>query len=299
MAIRKLLFVDTNILLDQYRGHSEPLLSLLKHVADLSDLIVTYQLEIEFKANRQNAILAGMGQIIIPDKIPVLGIFSDGKINQRSASTNAALQKHVKNLKDRLALALIDPAKHDPVYKVCQRIFRRTGKLSLTHASKNRSVIRRKAWRRFVHGCPPRKKNDTFIGDAINWEWMLHCAEESNAELVICSRDKDYGATLNHKCYVNDHLQQEFRDRVSRKRKIVLCDKLSDALKEMKVPISKKERQAEKEIAPQVSVSTASTTSLARIPPARIDVGGAVMEFLQRITNLEEEIRLAKEGTGS
>jgi hypothetical protein len=61
MAIKKLLFVDTNIWLDFYRARTEAGLALLKHLEKVADkVIVTYQLEMEFKKNRHAAMLEGM-----------------------------------------------------------------------------------------------------------------------------------------------------------------------------------------------------------------------------------------------
>ena len=58
MAVPNLLFVDTNIWLDFYRARNETGLRLLEHVEAVSEkLIVTYQLESEYKKNRQAAIL--------------------------------------------------------------------------------------------------------------------------------------------------------------------------------------------------------------------------------------------------
>src|SRR5260370_42536406 len=58
MPAEKLLFIDTNIWLDFYRARNDTGLKLLKHVEALSDkLIVTYQLESEFKRNRQNVLM--------------------------------------------------------------------------------------------------------------------------------------------------------------------------------------------------------------------------------------------------
>src|ERR1700720_3909675 len=56
-----------------------------------------------------------------------------------------------------------------------------------------------KEFRRFLFGCPPRKKNDSSIGDAINWEWIVECANACQAEIHIVSRDTDYGITLEEK----------------------------------------------------------------------------------------------------
>jgi PIN domain len=57
MPADPLLFVHTNIWLDFYRSQTGAGLSLLKHLEDVKDQIVmTYQVEIEFKGNRQRII---------------------------------------------------------------------------------------------------------------------------------------------------------------------------------------------------------------------------------------------------
>lgn len=120
--------------------------------------------------------------------------------------------------------------------------------LSLTRENKLRHQIRRKAFRRFIHGCPPRKSDDLSLGDAFDWEWMIYCAKENRAELVVVSRDQDYGIELDKRVYVNDHLKQEFSERVSKKRKFLLYTKLSDALKHFAVKITPEEEAVETEI---------------------------------------------------
>lgn len=72
--------------------------------------------------------------------------------------------------------------------------------------------------------------------------------EIHTAELVIVSRDSDYGVSFEGKNYVNDDLRQEFSDRVSKKRKLLLYEKLSDALKHFARPITSQEQEAESEI---------------------------------------------------
>jgi len=248
--LKQLLFIDTNIWLDFYRSRNETGLALLKHAEAVSDrIIVTYQLESEFKRNRQAAILEGMQELKSPAQVPRPGIFSDAKASEVLARSMKEADKRVRALKAKLTKVLDNPAAHDPVYQACQRIFHRQDPLVLTRDDPARHVIRRKAFRRFLHGCPPRKRNDISIGDAINWEWMIHCAKAENAELVIVSRDSDYGIHFENKAYVNDHLKQEFGERVSRKRKLLLYVKLSDALKHFAVPVTAQEEAAEAEIA--------------------------------------------------
>jgi predicted nucleic acid-binding protein len=76
--IQKLVFIDTNIWLDFYRARNETGLALLEHAESVADkIIVTYQLESEFKKNRQVAILEGMQELKAPAQVPRPGIFSD------------------------------------------------------------------------------------------------------------------------------------------------------------------------------------------------------------------------------
>jgi hypothetical protein len=247
--LQKLLFVDTNIWLDFYRARNETGLALLQHAESVAGkIIVTYQLESEFKRNRQAAILEGMQELKAPGQISRPGIFSDAKASAVLSRSIKEAEKRVKSLKVKLTKVLENPAVHDPVYKACQRIFHKNDSLVLTREDSLRHTIRRKAFRRFLHGCPPRKRNDTSIGDAINWEWIVHCANSSNAELVIVTRDSDYGIQFENRAYINDHLKQEFAERVSKKRKLLLYARLSEALKHFEVPVTKQEEEAESEL---------------------------------------------------
>jgi len=259
MSIPNLLFIDTNIWLDFYRARNETGLQLLAHTEAIADrLIVTYQLESEFKKNRQTAILEGMQELKVPPQISRPGIFSDAKAVKIMARQLKETEKRVKDLRHRLGRALQNPAVHDPVYKVCQRIFHKADDLALGRDNPLRHVIRRKAFRRFLHGAPPRKRADTSIGDAFNWEWMVHCATQRKAALAIVTRDSDYGVTLDDKSYINDHLRQEFSERVSRKRNLLLYSRLSDALKLFAVEVSPQEEEAEQELVSSTGQRTAA-----------------------------------------
>jgi len=83
MPIKKLLFIDANIWLDFYRARNETGLELLEKPEAVSDkIIVTYQLESEFKRNRQTAILEGMQGLKAPPQISRPGIFSGAKATE-------------------------------------------------------------------------------------------------------------------------------------------------------------------------------------------------------------------------
>lgn len=126
-----LLFIDTNIWLDFYRARNETSLKLLTHAEALSrQLIVTYQLEGEFKKNRQIAIIEGMQELKAPQQIPRIGIFSDAKAPAIIERSRKQTEKRIKALKARIGRVLKNPALHDPVYKTCQRLFHKEDDLN-------------------------------------------------------------------------------------------------------------------------------------------------------------------------
>jgi hypothetical protein len=249
-TVKKLLFVDANIWLDFYRTRTDAGMSLLARLDSMSDrIIVTYQLEMEVKKNRQSAMIEGVQELKPLQNVSRPALFSDAAAVRSLKSNIDKADASIKKLKTRLMKALENPALYDPVYKVYQRVFHKTDGLVLARDNPIRRIIRRRAFRRFIHGCPPRKKNDTSIGDAINWEWMIECATAHTAELVIVSRDSDYGVMHDKISYINDHLRQEFSDRVSRKRKLLLYTRLSEALEHFNVEVTEAERKEEEHIA--------------------------------------------------
>ncbi|MDD5140654.1 MAG: PIN domain-containing protein [Verrucomicrobiales bacterium] len=254
----KLIFIDTNIFLDFYRSQTDAGLSLLRRAEGIPDkLITTFQVEMEFKKNRQEVIVESINALKPPTDIARPAIFSDAKTFQLLQRDISNAKKRVARLKHSLKQALAKPTTHDQVYRIVQRLLTNETNFNLAQNNKERFRIRRKALRRFLLGHPPRKKNDTSIGDAINWEWIVHCAQNSNAEIIIVSRDSDYGVTLEKESFLNDSLAQEFRSRVSRKRKIRLCTRLSEALKLFAVKVTEAEAKEEESIAKP----TASTLS--------------------------------------
>jgi hypothetical protein len=249
-SIQRLLFIDTNIWLDFYRAQSGAGLKLLNHVEAIkSKIIVTYQLESEFKANRQKVLFGSWSELKAPSGIGLPNIVADAKKTKMLSKGIRDAQRRVASLKKHLVAVISKPTVHDPVYKVCQRIFHRPGDpIVLRRTDGCKREIRHKAFRRFLHGCPPRKADDVSIGDAFNWEWMVHCAKQQKAELVIVTRDTDFGAIIDGESYLNDHLKQEFQERVSKRRKIVLCSRLTEALMYFGRRVTQKEVQAEAEV---------------------------------------------------
>lgn len=254
-GIQKLLFIDTNIWLDFYRAQNEAYLGLLQKVEGImTRVIVTHQLETEFKKNRQQVILNSVKLLEdhIPKTVPSVGVLAQAQQFRMVRKDIDSAKRRIQNLQARLIDMIKEPTKKDPVFKAVNRVFhRKDDSLILTREAKDddkRKNVRERAERRFLHGCPPRKPNDTSYGDALNWEWMIDCATEKDGELVIVSRDADYGSLYKGKSYINDHLWHEFSARVSRKRNLLLYTKLSDALKHFNVPVTQDQVNAEKQL---------------------------------------------------
>jgi hypothetical protein len=172
-----------------------------------------------------------------------------------NSSETEILGKNIKDadmqvnaLKEKMRHLLDDPDRNDPVYKICQRCFHKTDKITLSRDTEVKRSIKRRAFRRFLYGYPPRKRDDTSIGDAINWEWIVECASACQSEIHIVSRDADYGITLEEKSYLNDQLLQEFKERISQERKIQFHTKVTEALKLFAVTVTKAEEKEEMEV---------------------------------------------------
>ena len=244
-----LVFIDTNILLDFYRGVGrEGGLAILDHLDGNHHRIITgSQVEMEFKKHRQRVIIDAYRSLVVPDKgrLALPAFLAESKQAGAISKNQAKLQDLLKTLKERTSRILNRPQQYDIVYRCTQRLFRSDSPHNLSRNKKERLQIRRQAWKRFILGYPPRKADDTSLGDAINWEWMVSCARSASKELVIVSRDSDYGVSFDRLHQVNDWLAQEFRERVSKKRKVTLTDRLTEGLKAAGIKVTKKEEQEE------------------------------------------------------
>jgi hypothetical protein len=252
-TLGSIVFIDTNIWLDFYRVRTrERALAILEHInpATHERFISSAQVEMEFKKNRQAVILASYALVKPPtfEGLKELPAFlADSKQSSGLQTSEKRLKQLTATLKQRITRVLREPTKHDHVYRVAQRLFKSDSPHNLRRDRKVRFEIRRLARKRFVLGYPPRKDEDTSIGDAVNWEWIIRCAKDSGEDVVIVSRDADYGVQLGGEMVANDWLAQEFRERVSRKRKLVLTDRLAEGLRAAGIKVTKGEEDEERE----------------------------------------------------
>ncbi|PIB23710.1 hypothetical protein BFP77_15465 [Maribacter sp. 4U21] len=251
-SIDALIFIDTNILLDFYRiRKSDISLKYLEEIENHLDLIITSsQVEMEFKKNRQSVILESITEVkkigTVTGNIPA--ILSDTKAVEMIAKSRKEIQKKQKKLKEKIENILKNPTYNDPVYKSLQKLFSYNSEINLNRENKVRFTIRNLAKKRFLLGYPPRKKTDNSIGDAVNWEWIIRCAENTGKHIILVTRDSDFGCVYDNDSHLNDWLKQEFKQRISQKRKIILTDKLHKAFQLVEIPVTKEMIEEEENV---------------------------------------------------
>jgi hypothetical protein len=243
-----LLFVDTNILLDFYRLPGESAIRQLKALErHQTSLILGDQVRVEFLTNRQKAITKGIEQIKKPERHQYPSIIAEYQAAKMvSKHLSDATKKHGE-VRNKIENILRNPHTQDAVYQHLNRIFDVNSDLNLSRFDKLRVRIVSLARKRFILGYPPRKPGDTSIGDAVNWEWIIHCAASSkdNHHVLVVSRDSDYGLTFGNEVILNDWLRREFKERISRKRKIEITNRLTVALKRLDEALPKEDEDAE------------------------------------------------------
>lgn len=257
-----LLFVDTNVMLDFYRiRKSDVSTKYLEQLELCKDrLIVGAQVEMEYKKHRQRVLVEFLAASAPPDwsKLSPPALIGDLQAVKMIQKHRAQIMEQRKRVTEKVMKVLNDPTHHDPVYQTLQRLFKNPSSLNLRREREERFEIRELAEKRFKLGYPPRKSSDTSIGDAINWEWIVRCAADTGKHVVIVTRDTDYGVIYDGQSYLNDWLRQEFSERVSHKRKIILTDKLSVGLKEVHAAVTREMEEEETRLLAKIKPAGAS-----------------------------------------
>lgn len=265
MAEKWLIFVDTNIFLDFYRmSGGEAAKKQIAFINNNSQYLITTDLvKMEFLKNRQKIILDTLKEVkqdIQHKQLPP--ILLDTNIASATKTITNNYNKQKNKTQSYVEKILHNPTTKDDVYKCVQK-FSSKSELFLDIQSDIGKDIILKARHRWELGYPPRKNSDTSINDAVNWEWILNCTKKHNANVVIVTRDEDYGAKHNHIMYLNDLLAKEFSQKNGTRKKIHITQKLSEAMKRLNVSVTKEIRDAEIQIISSHSSSASiSETSL-------------------------------------
>jgi len=250
MTKKLLLFVDTNIFLDFYRTEGDAGLSLLRHVESVADLLImTDQVQMEFLKNRQRVIASALANIK-PPTIPAFmpSYLADSKTAAALERNIDQVKKRIRVIKDRFARILKDPSRNDPVFRSFSRIVDNSFRNFNFASPDDKKRIFDLALQRHQRGFPPRKPDTNSMGDAINWEWILDTAKLMSSDVLIVSRDGDYGLVRDNAYHLNDWLFQEFKSRVSPKKKAELTPSISAALKRLDVRVTAAEEREEQNI---------------------------------------------------
>jgi hypothetical protein len=290
-----LIFIDTNILLDFYRIRKSDisLKYLSEMVAHKEKLILTNQVEMEFRKNRQKVILESLTEV---NKIPSSGlsiptILFDAKPVEMIKNAQKQIGTQQRKLKERIDKFLANPGTQDKVFQTLQKLFKTESEFNLNRENKKRFTIRRLAAKRFFLGYPPRKKEDNSIGDAINWEWIIDCASRSDKHIILVTRDNDFGINYNDTSFLNDWLQVEFRERISQKRKIILTDKLSKAFKLVEIPVTAEMIEEENEV-----ITTRKNEILEQIDISKSDIERLRERLQERIREFNQKRNQQNDG---
>lgn len=90
----------------------------------------------------------------------------------------------------------INPEENDDVFKALNLLEDSNSLLFLGENHDELEPIFLRAKNRFLKGFPPRKNDDTSLGDGINWEWVVECSIKTGKDIILVSRDGDYGKKI-------------------------------------------------------------------------------------------------------
>jgi len=246
-----LMFVDTNILLDLYRLPKQSLREFLAALENASPhLIMNFHVEMEFKKNRQKVILslfedAGLSAELETAVPPVLETEELRETVDSQLDELVALDRHLK----REALQMLEaPSDHDPVYQCLNRLFHDPSPNHLSRSDDSFEKLLARARRRFSLSWPPRRRFNDSVGDCIHWEWILECAARSSSQVIVATRDRDFGATFEGHSFLDDWMREEFTERVGNGCRASMTPRLADGLEAVGARVSPEMQQAEERI---------------------------------------------------
>lgn len=251
-----LIFIDTNIFLDFYRLSTDVQIEFLKLIKKNSGIIIFgTQVLMEYKKNRRKEILNTIANL----KMGIENIQYPAILRENDLKSIKELQSKIKEIHtqkiEKFNKIYADPYAEDEVFTTVELLEDENSPYFLSERNNKSEEIYELAKKRFLCGYPPRKKDDTTLGDAINWEWTVACSISSNKDIIIVSRDGDYGKRHNGEFYLNDWLLHEFRKRTG--KKIVLTSELSKAFDLLSIQgVSEEMKSAEHAIDLESAIET-------------------------------------------
>jgi len=241
-----LIFLDTTFLLGYYQVLDQQL-PWLDRLPEIHEIVITSdQIRMEFLKNRRRLILKAakeIGEFTLPVLWPFL---RSDDTKDGLAKVKAEVDKYVKMLQTKTRALLDEPAKHDPIYRAGIEMFKEVpGDTNLKADSESFERLFTRAKRRWQLGYPPRKADDSAMGDAINWEWILDCAARLKKNVVVVTRDQDFGERIDNKRHMKEFLKLEFEERVGKKYRVEITELITEALALSGEKVSSKDKKTE------------------------------------------------------
>ena len=122
-----LIFIDTNIFLDFYRiRRTDVSMKYLEEIVKHKDIIITSsQVEMEYKKNRQSAILESITEVTKKGNIilSVPAILSDSQALKMMKKAKQDIDDQQRKLKLQIERILKNPNQNDQVFKCLQKFF--------------------------------------------------------------------------------------------------------------------------------------------------------------------------------
>lgn len=229
-----LFFIDTNILLDFYSQGGEGAKKQLKLIEKHKDkLISSFHVRAEYLKNRQGVIeaaVSGLPPKMTLNRPPVL---ADRSIASTLSKAQRDMNAELKKIKKIFTDVLEKPQTHDDVFRSLLKIWKKKQGYYLAKDGSDWEIVFNLAKERHAMGYPPNKSDSKRLGDAIHWEWIIHCANSADVgpNIIIVTRDEDWGIVNVANPILDDYLKFEFAERVGRQRRIEITPDLSVALK--------------------------------------------------------------------
>jgi hypothetical protein len=248
-----LVLPDTSIALQTYESTDRNLLDNLRELAKHSDhLITTPALRDEFLRRRQAVMQKLVPVLETKSTLPIPHFASKWAESRKFQEAQKKMKEAAKAIEDATEALLtkwrsaMEDHEQDEVWKVVRLIADHHGDLALTSANPEYDMHVERARERLELGNPPQKTRGDALGDSLNWEWSLTVCAVQKANLLILTKDGDYGNVKRGDDYMpNSFLMDEFHRRVGGDRQLIVTSHTTRALEIVGEQVTEKQKQEE------------------------------------------------------
>lgn len=213
------VFFDTNVFIDFYQSTNDPVRLLAEIAKHKSCLVFTEQSASEFYRNRDAVLLSTVEAY---KKSVRVNPYTTSILLELEEHKNAIKQRDLFNIETEKVISkmneIISTKKDDPVYDTFTNVYNHESVVKYPIEADTIEL----AHRRKLLGNPPTSDSKKTICDELHWEILLKYLDD---DLIFVSRD---GTFKSNKLL----LASEFENR-TKKKLLLITDKITDALKEL------------------------------------------------------------------